>query len=163
MSVYFTRTHAIPACSDFKCPNCEHKHWDYLLLNKIATSLSDSALKTEVFRSYDAFNNISELIIFCLAFETARKSGSVQCVRDNPAIANAQGPILETDDDVRIGHIAFNPQKPKHSANYKQNSTSCSYCDRSHTAERKNCPAKNSSSSFCKKTGHWEVVCINKK
>ena len=165
ISAFFTRSYAVAACSDFKCPNCEQKLGDYLLLSKIATSLSDSALKTEVFRAYDAFNNISDLRMFCLAFETARKSGSVQCVRENPAIAtaSAQDHPLEIDDDVTVCRTAMNRQKPKNIPSYKQNSNSCNYCDRSHAAGRKNCPAWGSICGFCKKPGHWETVCKNKK
>ena len=58
------RTYTVAANYDFMCPDCDHGLVNYLLLCKIAVGLSNSALRKEVFRAYDTFDNLNDIVFY---------------------------------------------------------------------------------------------------
>jgi len=64
--------------------------------------------------------------------------------------------------DRRHKHTQHSHQSSQHRQSSASSSNSCFWCGKQRHS-KEHCPAKNSICKYCKKKGHWEVVCRNKK
>ena len=144
VSAYVTRCGQDALDCGFACPHCNGDLSDYVLLRKVVSGLSDSAMRQEVFRRYTTLDSIEKLRSFCDIYEAAQRDAmKLRAVAANDVIP---------DDVTEQGG-----REPEAAAARAPPSRPCRGCGGRH--ERKTCFARALACNKCGKTGHIAKVC----